>query len=104
MKSKERQKITEALAMTQALADRIDSSVIAALIMEALLPQQEPTPGAVHYRMKAQRWLVLLLDSEPGMSLQQLAERVQGLAAISQHIKEEVGGLSARLQLVARQA
>lgn len=95
LKPMQKQKIEAAL---NTLSHPADAPVAAALIVEAVLPRAENNPGATFYRLKAEGWLSLLLASEPGLSVDQLAARVMALAAISERIKGELGGLAGRLQ------
>lgn len=73
--------------------------IAASVIVSALLPPQKKSAGSEYYRIKAEDWLTLLL-SEPKLTTSVLYQRVVALTAVSDVIKDEIGGIASRLALV----
>jgi len=94
------QTVIKALTLVKTPEDEMSARIAASRIAATVLPGQPESAGSIYYRLKAEGWLSLLLASEPGMSLKQLAERVQSLSDISEKIKGELGGIAGRLHLM----
>lgn len=97
----QKQKVEEALASLKrnARVDAMAAPVAASLIVAAVLPLED-NAGAMFYRLKAERWLTLLLATEPDMGLEQLAERMRALAAVSKGVQAELSGIPGRLSML----
>ena len=96
--------VLAALSLNTKQAVPAPSVLAAELIVDALFPSSPLNPGAAHYRLKAKGWLSPLLASEPGISLADLGVRTQALVEVSPAIKNELGGLSGRLNSLVQQS
>lgn len=79
-------------------APEIMYRIAASMIVSALTPANGKSAGSEYYRIKAEDWMTLLL-SEPRLSPTVLLQRVSALAAVSDTIKSEIGGIASRLAL-----
>lgn len=103
--TEQKQKVEAALASLKrnANAGAMAAPVAASLIVAAVQPLED-NAGAMFYRLKAERWLSLLLATEPDMGLEQLAERTRALAAVSMGIQAELGGIPGRLSMLGSES
>jgi hypothetical protein len=75
----------------------LSPQIAAEFIIQSIFRNTPISAGSVHYHIKSQRWLSLILESEENLDLSLVLDRLISLSAISNGIKQDIDKLITRL-------